>query len=133
MHANAELAADALRAGASGFMVKHGAGKELIAAIHTVVRGERYVTPPLASEVLAALANGPRVENDPLTRRQREVISLIAEGRTRRGVAAPLGLPPGREKTKKFGVVVSFGLQPPADLVRYALERGLAGTTPPAS
>src|SRR5215813_268663 len=86
MHAEAQLAADAMRAGASGFIVKHAAGRELIAAIRTVVRGERYIAPQLASNVLAALAEGRTSEGGPLTTRQREVVSLIAEGRTMKEV-----------------------------------------------
>ena len=55
MHADAQLAAEALRAGASGFVVKHAAGKELVAAIHEALRGGTYVTPQLSSEVLAQI------------------------------------------------------------------------------
>jgi DNA-binding NarL/FixJ family response regulator len=80
MHADAQLAAEALRAGASGFVVKHAAGKELIAAIQMVLRGGRYLPPHLASDVLTALAGGGLSGTGPLTRRQREVLSLIAEG-----------------------------------------------------
>src|SRR5262244_3220980 len=57
MHAEAEVAAEALRAGASGFVVKHAAGKELIEAIHAALRGGTYVTPPLAPDVLKKLAD----------------------------------------------------------------------------
>ena len=129
MHADAHLAADALRAGASGFIVKHAAGKELIAAIHTVVRGERYITLQLASDVLAALAEGP-VGRGPLTTRQREVVSLIAEGRTMKEVAAALGLSPRTVETHKYQVMQLLGLQTTADLVRYAIEHGLISASP---
>lgn len=134
MHANAQLAADALRAGASGFIVKHAAGKELIAAIHAVVRGERYITPQLASDVLTALAEGRGPSEDaPLTPRQREVVALLAQGRTMKEVAAALGLSPRTVETHKYQVMQSLGLQTTADLVRYAVEHGLTGTVPPAS
>jgi DNA-binding NarL/FixJ family response regulator len=132
MHADAGLAADALRAGASAFLVKHAAGKELIAAIHTVTRGERYITPRLASGVLTALAEGARPEEGPLTTRQREVVALIAEGRTMKEVAAALGLSPRTVETHKYQVMQSLGLQTTADLVRYAIEHGLTGTVPPS-
>ena len=130
MHADAHLAADALRAGASGFIVKHAAGKELIAAIHTVVRGVRYITPKLASDVLAALAEGRPVGGRPLTTRQREVVSLIAEGRTMKEVAAALGLSPRTVETHKYQVMQLLGLQTTADLVRYAIEHGLISASP---
>jgi len=131
MHAEPHLAADALRAGASGFVVKHAAGKELIAAIHAVFRGERYIAPPLGSDVLAALAEGRSSGGGPLTTRQREVVSLIAEGRTMKEVATALGLSPRTVETHKYQVMQVLGLQTTADLVRYAIEHGLTGANPP--
>ena len=130
MHAEAELAAEALRAGASGFIAKHAAGKELIAAIHAVVRGERYVMPRLASDVLKSLAEGGTPAEGPLTPRQREVVSLIAHGRTMKEVAALLGLSPRTVETHKYQVMETLGLQTTAELVRYALEHGLTGRAP---
>jgi DNA-binding NarL/FixJ family response regulator len=129
MHADAALAAEALRAGASGFVVKHAAGKELIAAIHSVLRGGRYLSPDLASDVLTTLAGGATSGAGPLTPRQREVVSLIAEGRTMKEVAAALGLSPRTVETHKYQVMAALGLQTTADLVRYAIEHGL--TAPP--
>jgi DNA-binding NarL/FixJ family response regulator len=130
MHAEASLAAEALRAGASGFVVKHAAGKELIAAIHAVVRGGRYVTPQLASDVLKTLAEGSTPGGGPLTVRQREVVSLIAQGRTMKEIAAVLGLSPRTVETHKYQVMQTLGLQTTADLVRYALEHDLTGPAP---
>ena len=132
MHAEAHLAADALRAGASGFIGKHAAGKELIAAIHTVVCGERYITPQLGSDVLAALAEGRTPGGGALTPRQREVVSLIAEGRTMKEVAATLGVSPRTVETHKYQVMELLGLQTTADLVRYAIKHGLISPTPQA-
>jgi DNA-binding NarL/FixJ family response regulator len=129
MHADAELAAEALRAGASGFVVKHAAGKELIAAIHSVLRGGRYLSPHLASDVLTTLAGGGTSSAGPLTPRQREVVSLIADGRTMKEVAAALGLSPRTVETHKYHVMAALGLQTTAELVRYAIEHGL--TAPP--
>ena len=132
MHAEAHLAADALRAGASGFVVKHAAGKELIAAIRTVAGGERYITPQLASEVLSALTEERTLAGGPLTARQREVVSLIAQGRTMKEVATALGLSPRTVETHKYQVMQLLGLQTTADLVRYAIEHGLISASPQA-
>jgi DNA-binding NarL/FixJ family response regulator len=126
MHADAQLAAEALRAGASGFVVKHAAGKELIAAIHTALRGGRHVTPHLAADVLAALADGGAPGAGTLTPRQREVVSLIAEGRTMKEVAAVLGLSPRTVETHKYQAMQALGFQTTADLIRHAIEHGLA-------
>jgi DNA-binding NarL/FixJ family response regulator len=131
MHAEAQLAADALRAGASGFVVKHAAGKELITAIRTVVQGERYITPQLTSDVLEALADGHIQGRGSLTTRQREVVSLIAAGRTMKEIAATLGLSPRTVETHKYQVMQQLGLQTTADLVRYAIEQGFTGATRP--
>jgi DNA-binding NarL/FixJ family response regulator len=81
VHADVRLASEALRAGATGFVLKDAAGTELIAAIREVLRGRIYVTPRLAPDVLAALAR-PGVPADRLTVRQREVLRMIAAGRT---------------------------------------------------
>jgi len=129
MHADAQLAAEALRAGASGFVVKHAAGKELIAAIHKVLRGGRYLSPHLASDVFTTLAGGGTSGKGPLTPRQREVVSLIAEGRTMKEVAAALRLSPRTVETHKYQVMTALGLQTTAELVRYDIEHGL--TAPP--
>jgi DNA-binding NarL/FixJ family response regulator len=125
MHADAQLAAEALRAGASGFVVKHAAGKELIAAIHAVLRGKTYLTTPLAQEVAAALADPGPPERGRLTSRQREVVRLIAEGRTMKEVAASLGLSPRTVETHKYQIMEALSLQTTAELIRYAIEHGL--------
>lgn len=129
MHADAQLAAEALRAGAAGFVVKHAAGKELIAAIRTVLRGERYLPPQLASDVLTALATGGRQEVGSMTPRQREVVSMIAEGLTMKEVAAALGLSPRTVEAHKYQVMQALGLQTTADLIRYALEHRVTRST----
>src|SRR5262249_23127707 len=126
MHADAQLAAEALRAGASGFVVKHAAGKELIEAIHAALRGGSYVTPPLTPDVLKRLADD-RAGADVLTPRQREVAALIAAGRTMKEVAATLGLSPRTVETHKYQIMSTLGLRTNAELIRYALEHGLTG------
>jgi DNA-binding NarL/FixJ family response regulator len=126
MHADAQLAAAALRAGASGFVVKHAAGKELVAAIHDALRGETYVTPQLSSEVLQILARHDSGVGGSMTARQREVVSLIAAGRTMKEVAAALGLSPRTVETHKYQIMGTLGLKTTAELIRYAIEQGLA-------
>jgi len=131
MHAEAQLAAEALRAGASGFVVKHSAGKELIDAIHAALRGDTYVTPTLAPEVLKILADDRPPGAPVLTTRQREVAAVIAAGRTMKEVAATLGLSPRTVETHKYQIMAALGLRTNADLIRYALEHGLTGPPQP--
>jgi len=129
MHADAQLAAEALQAGASGFVVKHAAGKELVAAIHEALRGGTYVTPQLSSGVLHRLAEHGPAGAGPLTARQREVVSLLAAGRTMKEVAATLGLSPRTVETHKYQIMETLGLKTTADLIRYAMDHGLAEPT----
>ena len=126
MHADAQLAAEALRAGASAFVLKHEAGKELIAAVHEVLRGGTFVAPQLASDVLKALVGKGASAAGALTPRQREVVSLIAAGRTMKEVASVLGLSPRTVETHKYQIMAALRLQTTAELIRYAIEHGLA-------
>jgi DNA-binding NarL/FixJ family response regulator len=128
MHADVDLAAEALRAGASGFILKHAAGTELVAAIRAVLQGKTYLTPGLAPDVLAALAEPGASYSAKLTPRQREVVRLLADGRTMKEVAATLGLSPRTVETHKYQVMATLGLASTAALIRYAIEHGL--TTP---
>jgi len=131
MHADAGLAAEALRAGAAGFVVKHAAGTELIAAIRAVLRGRTYVTPDLSPEVLATLAEPRGAGTGKLTPRQRDVVRLLAEGRTMKEIGAALGLSARTAETHKYQAIEALGLKTTAELIRYAVEHGL--TTPGAS
>jgi DNA-binding NarL/FixJ family response regulator len=124
MHADAELAAEALRGGAAGFVVKRAAGKELVAAIHSALQGRRYVTPDLAEHVLEALADPHRATRQ-LTPRQREVVRRLAEGRTVKEIAAALEMSPRTAETHKYQAMEALGLKTTADLIRYAVEHGL--------
>jgi DNA-binding NarL/FixJ family response regulator len=126
MHADAELAAEALRAGASAFIVKHAAGTELIAAIRAVLRGKTYVTPELAPDVLNTLAEPQASTGGKLTTRQREVVRLLTDGRTMKEAAATLGVSPRTVETHKYQIMATLGLRSTAELIRYAIEHGLA-------
>jgi DNA-binding NarL/FixJ family response regulator len=125
VHADARLAAEALRAGAAGFVGKETAGNELIAAIHQVVRGRTYLTPRLAPDVLPLLARRA-ASGDGLTSRQGEVLRLIASGRTMKEIAAALGLSPRTVEGHKYQMMQVLGVETTADLIRYAIKHDLA-------
>ena len=129
MHADAATAAQALRAGAVGFVVKHAASKELVTAIRSVLRGGRYLPPHLADDILATLAEGDGAGRGPLTPRQREVVSLIAAGKTMKEIAVALGMSPRTVETHKYQAMETLGLQTTAELIRYAIAQGLADPT----
>ena len=131
MHAEAQLAAEAFRAGASGYLLKSSAGEELIAAIHEVVKGRAYVTPLITKDVLSFLmaARQPTQPAVKLTPRQREVLQLIAEGRTMKEVASILNISARTVESHKYEMMEALGVQTNAELVQYAIKIGLVSVS----
>ena len=125
MHHDAELAEHATRAGASGYLLKHSAGEELVSAIEQVLQGRVYPTPAVTRELLERLATGPGRETPQLTPRQREVLRLIADGMRMKEIAATLGLSTRTVETHRYEMMRILGVDSTATLVRYALEHGL--------
>ena len=125
MHREASVAARAMRAGASAFLLKHSAGNELIDAIDEVLNGRTYLTPAVTSDILAAFdeKRGDEVE---LTPRQRDVLRLIVEGRRMKEIAAMLDLSARTVETHKYEMMRVLGVQSTAELVALAVKRGLA-------
>jgi len=124
MHADAPLAAEALRAGAAGFVVKHAAGEELLTAIHEALAGRTYLTPRLTKDVL-------ELTQKTLTARQREVLGLIAKGRTMKEIAAELGLSARTVETHKYQMMEALRVTSTAELIRHAIEYGLTEPSRP--
>lgn len=125
MHGDAHLAREALSAGASGYLLKHSAGEELIQAIEEVLQGRIYLTPLMAHDVLTTLAARAPQAEVKLTPRQREVLGLVAEGRTMKEIAAALQISPRTVETHKYEMMQALGLQTTAELIRYALDHGV--------
>jgi len=128
MHANAQLATEAFRAGASGYVLKHSAGEELISAIQEVLQGRTYLTPLLAKDVIATLMAPEQQVTVRLTPRQREVLRLIAEGQRMKEIAALLQLSTRTVETHKYEMMRALGVQSTAGLVRYAIQLGLVAS-----
>jgi DNA-binding NarL/FixJ family response regulator len=125
MHADAQLATEALRAGASGYVLKYSAGEELIRAIQEVVEGRVYLTPLLTKDVITTLTEPTTQPTVPLTPRQREVLRLIAEGQRMKEIAATLQLSTRTVETHKYEMMRALGVDNTAALVRYAIQLGL--------
>jgi DNA-binding NarL/FixJ family response regulator len=125
MHADAQLATEALRAGASGYVLKHSAGEELITAIQEVLQGRTYLTPLIAQDVITTLMASEKQATVTLTPRQREVLRLIAEGRRMKEIAATLQLSTRTVETHKYEMMRALGVDSTAALVRYAIQLGL--------
>jgi DNA-binding NarL/FixJ family response regulator len=124
MHRETQLAVDALRAGASGYVLKISPGEELITAIEQVALGRSYVTTLLAKDLIALLleARGDCPGEIPLTPRQREVLQLVAEGRTMKEVASVLNISPRTAESHKYEIMHVLGLDTTAGLIQYAIR-----------
>ena len=127
MHIDESLVAEAFRCGASGYVLKHSAGEDLVSAIRQVLEGHEYVTPLVATGE-ARPASIDRTQNLRLTPRQREVLQLIIEGHTMREIAARLGISTRTAESHKYEMMESLGVESTAELIQYALKLGLTST-----
>ena len=118
-------AVDAFRAGASGYLLKVSPGEELTTAISQVALGRAYVTTLLSKDLITLLieaARDPSADASPLTPRQREVLQLIAEGRTMKEVASILNISPRTAESHKYEIMQTLGMDTTAALVQYAVR-----------
>jgi DNA-binding NarL/FixJ family response regulator len=116
-----ELAAHAMKHWASGFLLKKSAGTELIKAIREILKGNSYVTPRVAQRLLEEFVRDPRPDRSRhLTPRQREILQLLAEGRTMKEVAAILNVATRTVAFHKYRIMEEFGLKTNSDLVKLA-------------
>src|SRR5215475_1855959 len=125
MHEDLPLVEEAFRAGASGFVLKVCDAAEFIKAIQIVARGTTYITPLLAGDLVSSLmAVGPRATSreTPLTIRQREVLQLLAEGKTMKEAAAVMGISTRTAESHKYEIMRQLGVTSTAALIRYAIR-----------
>jgi len=126
MYAQREYVRRALKAGAAGYVVKRSAAKEVVEAIRAVHAGQRYLSPRVADVVLEDYSDDK--QDDPLARlsaREREVLQLLAEGRTGAEIAQRLSLSQKTVETYRARLVEKLGIRDLAGLVRFAIQRGL--------
>lgn len=123
MHEDPELAREAMRCGASGYLLKSSAGSELIEAIHEALKGKRYVTPRIATAMRKSFINYPRSDADAkkLTLRQREVVELLAEGKSAKQAAGVLNITERTVGFHKYRVMALLGLKTSAELIQFAI------------
>jgi len=128
MHSDSNMVAEAFRAGASAYLLKQSAGEELTQAIEEVLMGRNYISPLIADDLISFLVNRkkqPAKVNVELTGRQREVLQLIAEGRTMKEIAFQLGISARTAESHKYEMMQSLGVQTTADLIRHAIKINL--------
>ena len=127
VHEAGEYAIRALREGAAGFLPKSAASTELEQAIHTVMNGEVYISPETSRKTLIEYGKGVTKRDllETLRPRQREVLRLIAEGRTTKQIAQTLEISVKTVETHRAQLMERLGIHDVAGLVRYAIIVGL--------
>ncbi|MBV9191788.1 MAG: response regulator transcription factor [Betaproteobacteria bacterium] len=126
MYAEREYVRRALKAGATGYVVKRSAAKELVEAIRAVHAGQRYLSPRVADVVIDDYAADGKADLlEKLSTREREVLQLLAEGRTGSEIAQRLALSQKTVETYRARLVEKLGIRDVAGLVKFAIQRGL--------
>jgi DNA-binding NarL/FixJ family response regulator len=131
MHADAAYVTEAFRAGGSGYLLKRSAATELLVAVREVLQGRFYVTPLVAKELvepLTTMSRRTKGASAGLTPRQREVLQLIAEGRSNKEMAAILRVSVKAVEFHKSALARRLGIHTTAELTKYAIDHGLVGT-----
>ena len=121
---DASFASEAMRIGASGYLLKSSAASELFRAIEVALKGRTYVTPLIMEGMVTSLAasHKPNEASDKLTTRQREVLQLLAEGRSMKEAAKILDVSPRTIAFHKYRIMEELCLKTTADLVQFAIK-----------
>lgn len=125
MHTEDPYVLEALRAGVSGYVLKTQAADDLVQAIREVTRGSIYLSPGISRTVVDAYRSKTDLPPDPLSPREREVLQLVAEGKTTKEVAAILGISVKTAESHRTRIMSKLNIHETAGLVRYAIRRGL--------
>lgn len=128
MTEDSDVAADVLRSWASGFLLKKSASSELVRAIEEVLKGKSFITSHMTQSLLDKFVRDPQQKAKSLTPRQREVLQLLAEGRTMKEAADILDVTPRTVAFHKYKIMEEFELKTNSDLLRFAMrERIVTG------
>ncbi len=124
MHRDVAYARRALEAGAAGFVLKHSAAAELVLAVRAALQGRTFVAPELAAEIFRT----GKKEGDPLaaiTPRQREILQLLAAGKSAKEIASALDISARTVEDHKYRLMEELGIENSAELVHFAIKHGL--------
>ena len=128
MHPDATLAQEALAAGASGYVLKSSPGSELKGALRDVLGGRTYLSPAVTRDLNGVMGRMTSIHQDVwarLTPRQREVLQLLAEGKSHKEVANVLNISVKTAEYHKYAILDKLGLKTNAELVQYAIRHGI--------
>ena len=132
MHDDATFATSAFQAGASGYVLKRSAPSEIITAIYEATRGRTYISPLVAGDVLNALLakrDHPEDLKPELTSRQREILQLLAEGKSPKEIGAALNISTRTVEFHKYRIMEATGVRTIAELTTYAITHGIIQPT----
>lgn len=128
MHPDATLAQEALAAGASGYLLKSSPGSELKEALRDVLRGRTYMSSGVARDAVETMGRMTSIHGDVwarLTPRQREVLQLLAEGKSHKELADILNISVKTAEYHKYAILEKLGLKTNAELVQHAVRHGI--------
>lgn len=129
MHTSGQIVTDALRAGASGYVVKSARIEEVVQAIRAVAAGKTYLSSEIAGQIVENFVRSGAAEPDApgsvLSDREKEVLQLVAEGRTTRGIASTLHVSVKTVETHRRSIMRKLDLHNVAQLTKYAIRQGL--------
>jgi two-component system response regulator NreC len=128
MHDEEELVARCLEAGAAGYIMKDAPASQLLYAIETIQRGERYLSPNVLKKVMDGYVkntNRPQTSYDRLTAREREILKLLAEGLTVKEIAVRLNLSVKTVEVHKHNLMKKIDVHDKAELIKYAIQKKL--------
>lgn len=128
MHNDALYAKEVLDKGASGFVLKHSAPSELIVAVQEALQGNTYISPAISEDLLDIYKGNKKGRGDALntlTLRQREVLQLLAEGKSAKEVATSLNITPRTAEFHKYNMMKQLGIKTNAEIVHFAIKHGI--------
>ena len=129
MHDDVDSMAQAFKAGAAGYVLKHSPAAELLTALDEVMQGRVYVAPHPAQAIMHLLTTRSQPSlGSPLTHRQREVLQLVAEGYSAKEVGALLQISPRTAEFHKYRIMDLLGIRSNAELIHYAIKQGIAAS-----
>jgi len=133
MHDNEAYVTEAMKAGAMAYVLKASDASELVLAIREAAAGRRYLSRQLSERAIAAYVERCQDAGDltapELTEREREVLQMVAEGRSTQEVAAALGISPRTAETHRGNMTRKLGLKTQTDVIRYAIQHGVICVT----
>jgi DNA-binding NarL/FixJ family response regulator len=125
VHSGEPYILGALQSGVRGYVLKTQAASDLVLALREVIGGGIYLSPRISGTVVEAYRTRSELPEDPLTPRQRQVLQLVAEGKTTKEIAAVLGVSTKTAESHRNRIMRKLGIHETANLVRYAIRQGL--------